>query len=54
VLLAALLKGAGDLAAVGDMEAARVAYDAAGKLLGPAGEGADVVDLAAEREKRGR
>jgi hypothetical protein len=54
VLLAALLKSAGDLAAAGDVEGARVAHEAAGKLLGPAVEGAAVVDLASERERRGR
>jgi hypothetical protein len=54
VFLAALLKSVSDLAAVGDTAAARVAHEAAGKLLASPVEGAAVVDLAAEREKRGR
>ena len=38
----------------GDLEAARVAHEAIGKLLGPeAGVGAPVVDLGGERRKRG-
>ena len=46
-----------DALAVGDLEAARIAHEAAGKLLTAAtlsGGGAKVVDLAHERGKRGR
>jgi hypothetical protein len=53
-LLASLLKSAGDLAAAGDLEGARIAHAAAGELLAVGGEGGAVVDLAAERERRGR
>ena len=38
--------------AAGDVEAARVAHEAIGRLLGSGGTGAHVVDLAAERERR--
>jgi hypothetical protein len=45
-------------AAAGDHEGARIVHEAIGKLLAPApgggGEGARVVDLAAEREKRSK
>jgi hypothetical protein len=37
---------------VGDVEAARAAHEAIGKLLGASGLAAAVVDLAAERERR--
>jgi hypothetical protein len=53
-----LARLAGELAALttaGDLEAARVVNETIGRLLArPAGEHAAVVDLAAEREKRGR
>ncbi len=60
VRLGHLYSDMGAALAAGDLEAARVAHDAIGKLLaamrpgdGP-GDGAPVVDLAAEREKRGQ
>ncbi len=54
--LAATLAGhMASLLASGDVEGARVAGDAMMRLLGSdAGQGSPVVDLAAEREKRGR
>lgn len=55
-LLEQLFASARDAVAAGDMEAARIAHEAAGKLLAaPMPESADatVVDLAHERGKRG-
>lgn len=58
-LLAALFDGARAAALSGDLEAARVANEAIGRLLGAAplvgveGRGGPVVDLGAERRKRG-
>ena len=52
-LLAALSAGMTAALAVGDVEAARAAHEAIGKLLGAPGAPAAVVDLAAERERRG-
>ena len=59
VLLEHLLASMRDALAAGDLAAARIAHEAAGKLLvAPQGEGkgtgAKVVDLAHERGKRGR
>ncbi len=53
-LLEALLAGAAAAAAAGDMAAARIAHEAAGRLLGAAGPDAGVVDLDQERRARGR
>jgi hypothetical protein len=56
-LLEQLLASARDAVAAGDIEAARIAHEAAGKLLAAPrveGAGAKVVDLAHERGKRGR
>ena len=56
-LLEQLLTSARDAVAAGDLEAARIAHEAAGKLLATPraeGSGAKVVDLAHERGKRGR
>ena len=60
VLLAALFEGARVAVLVGDLDAARIAHDAIGKLLGAAAplaelvaSGAEVVDLAGERRRRG-
>ena len=52
VMLAALSAGMTSALAVGDMEAARVAHEAIGRLLGSPSTPAGVVDLAAERERR--
>lgn len=44
-----------DLAGAGDLEAARVAHEALGKLLGaPTGQPAPVADLGVERARRGK
>ena len=53
-MLAHLSADMGAALAAGDVEAARVANEAIGKLLaaGEASEGAPVVDLAAERRRR--
>lgn len=40
--------------AAGDLEAARVAHEAIGRLLGAPGAAGDVADLAAARARRGR
>jgi hypothetical protein len=56
-LLERLFASARDAVAAGDMEAARIAHEAAGKLLAAAPmESADatVLDMAHERGKRGR
>jgi len=50
-LIAALANAVRDAAAAGDLVAARVAYEALGRLLSEPGTGA-VVDLNAERERR--
>jgi hypothetical protein len=50
--LAALYRHAAELALDNDVSGARVLHDAIGLLLGAAGEGAEVVDLASERAKR--
>src|ERR1700679_106691 len=52
VMLAHLSADMGAALAAGDVEAARIAHDAIGKLLGMPGLSAAVVDLAAERERR--
>jgi hypothetical protein len=55
VLLAALLDGARTAAEAGDLAAARVAHEAAGRLLGiEAGDAGAVVDLDTERRRRDR
>jgi hypothetical protein len=51
VLIAALTSAIRDAALAGDLRAARVAYDALGRLLSDAEPGA-VVDLSTERDKR--
>jgi hypothetical protein len=52
-LLAALSAGMTSALASGDAEAARVAHDAIGKLLGaPGAVSAVIYDLAVERERR--
>jgi hypothetical protein len=51
-ILAALSAALPACLAVGDVEAARVAHEAIGRLLGSTGTPAAVVDLAAERERR--
>ncbi|MCC6523360.1 MAG: hypothetical protein IT373_11910 [Polyangiaceae bacterium] len=51
--LGELYRRAGELAAAGDTEAARVLHEAAGRLLGAPRAGAPVVDLEAERRRRG-
>jgi hypothetical protein len=57
-VLARLAHDLGELAAAGDLDAARVLHETIGKLLAPppggGGEGARVIDLAAERDRRGR
>lgn len=54
-LLAALLDGVRDAAEVGDLAAARVAHEAAGRLLGiEASDAGAVVDLDTERRRRDR
>ena len=56
VLLAALAAALPAALAVGDVEAARVAHEAIGRLLGSAGaaRAGDVVDPAAVRARRGQ
>ena len=61
VLLAALFEGARGAVLAGDLDAARIAHTAIGKLLGAAeplaelvASGAPVVDLAEERRRRER
>jgi len=51
-MLAALSAGMTAALAGGDLDAARVAHEAIGRLLGSPVRGAEVVDLAAERERR--
>jgi hypothetical protein len=53
-LLASLAAGLQAALAAGDVAATQVAHEALGKLLGAAqpGDGADVLDLAREREQR--
>jgi hypothetical protein len=51
-MLAHLSADMSALLAAGDVEAARAAHEAIGKLLGAHGLPAVVVDLAAERERR--
>ncbi|XYH94719.1 hypothetical protein ACMHYB_43900 [Sorangium sp. So ce1128] len=58
-LLVQLGEGLAAAVAAGDVETARVAHEAIGRLLGgptsPQGEAAaEVLDLARERERRGR
>ena len=60
-LLAALFEGARVAVLAGDLETARIAHEAIGKLLGAAepladlvASGAPVVDLAEERRRRER
>lgn len=53
LLLGQLAEGMQAALAAGDVEAARVAHDALGRLMGPRGEGSGAVaDLAAERARR--
>jgi hypothetical protein len=52
VMLAALSAGMTAALSAGDLEAARVAHDAIGRLLGSTAPPAAVVDLAVERERR--
>lgn len=52
-LVADLARHVGELAAAGDLTAARVASEALRALLGAEGEAAVVVDLASERARRG-
>jgi hypothetical protein len=54
VLLEQLTAGMSAAIAVGDLEVARIAHEAIGRLLGlaPAASAAPVVDLAAERARR--
>ena len=58
IMLGHLYADMGAALAVGDLEAARIAHDAIGRLLAAMrpgdGDGAPVVDLATERGKRGR
>ncbi len=60
VMLGHLYADMGAALAVGDLEAARIAHDAIGRLLAAMrpgdvpGDGAPVVDLSRERERRGR
>ncbi len=51
-LIAALTNAVRDAANAGDLVAARVAYEALGRLLAEPGAAAMVVDLHAERERR--
>jgi len=53
-MLAALSAGMTSALAAGDLEAARIAHDAIGRLLGSTAPPSAVVDLAEERERRGR
>ena len=50
-MAAALSASLAEALAVGDLEAARIAHDALGRLLreGTSGDGAEVVDLAGRR-----
>jgi hypothetical protein len=52
-MLAHLTADMGAALAVGDVEAARAAHEVIGRLLGAPGVPATIVDLAAERERRG-
>ena len=51
-IIAALNAEIGEALRLGDIEAARVAHEARGRLLPNNGESGDVVDLAKERAKR--
>jgi len=51
-MISSLLAELHEAVEVGDTEAARVAHEAIGRLLGAAGSPAPVADLAAERRKR--
>ena len=53
-MIAALNADLGAALAEGDLEAARVAHEALGKLLGTDAPRGPVVDLGAERKKRTR
>ncbi|WP_437996574.1 hypothetical protein WMF26_36985 [Sorangium sp. So ce185] len=54
VLLGQLAGGMREALAVGDVDTARVAHDTIGRLLGaPGADAAGVIDLAAERVRRG-
>lgn len=54
VLIGHLAEAVRDAAAVGDLEAARIASDALVRLLGVnLGQSAEVLNLAQERERRG-
>ncbi|CAN96463.1 hypothetical protein predicted by Glimmer/Critica [Sorangium cellulosum So ce56] len=54
VLLGQLAEGMRAALAAGDVEAARIAHETIGRLLGaPGADAAGVVDLAAERARRG-
>ncbi|WP_437331194.1 hypothetical protein [Sorangium sp. So ce381] len=54
VLLGQLAEGMRAALAAGDVEAARIAYETIGRLLGaPEADAAGVIDLAAERVRRG-
>ncbi|WP_437753191.1 hypothetical protein [Sorangium sp. So ce1389] len=54
MLLRQLAEGMRAALAEGDVEAARIAHETIGRLLGAPGAGAGVaVDLAAERSRRG-
>lgn len=53
-LLCALADGMSATLAAGDVEAARIAHETIGRLLGAPGTGAaGIIDLAAERDRRG-
>ncbi|AUX23345.1 uncharacterized protein SOCEGT47_038680 [Sorangium cellulosum] len=54
VLLRQLAEGMREALAAGDVEAARIAHETIGRLLGaPGADVAGVIDLAAERTRRG-
>ncbi|WP_437627957.1 hypothetical protein [Sorangium sp. So ce1151] len=54
MLLRHLAEGMREALAAGDVEAARIAHETIGRLLGaPAADAGGVVDLAAERSRRG-
>ncbi|WP_231864356.1 hypothetical protein [Sorangium cellulosum] len=54
MLLGQLAEGMRAALAAGDVEAARIAHETIGRLLGaPGADAAGVVDLAAERARRG-
>ncbi|XXT25329.1 hypothetical protein WME94_27750 [Sorangium sp. So ce429] len=54
VLLSQLAEGMRAALAAGDVEAARIAHETIGRLLGaPEADAAGVIDLAAERARRG-